>query len=364
MTRSVARGRVFCVLAAVSLMLSACGAQSLFRLPGTTTPPVSSSSFVSVCGMQLCLNGRAWRIHGATAYGMYDNPQAEVALAKAAGVNTIEIVEFETQYHSLADTTSEATWTRVDNLVAAAKQSGLHVLLNLSSYGQSLMAAGYKPTTTDWGPYLQFVVDRINTRTGVRYGDDPTIAKIELYGEIDAPNYDVPLRGTTAETTAFFSRTLRELKSLDTRHVISTGGFSYINDPGSGINWQSIVSDPNNATCDVEINSFGDRNVSVPNLSSYCAHLGKPWFLAAWSSCYNDNKWGSDDIDNWPTDAQMSAHAVDMYRVEHATVLQPPGPAVAAIGSDFWNLGPAANLGTCDIGQQFPQTFGAVETGN
>jgi hypothetical protein len=291
---------------------------------------------------------------------MYGDPDHEVALAKEAGLNTLEIVEFEHQYHALSDTVSESTWRTVDAFIAAAGRSGLHVVLNLSSYGQSLMAAGQKPTTADWGPYLRYVVNRVNTQTGVRYGDDPTIAMIELYGEIDAPNYSVALRGTTAETTAFFARTLRELKALDPNHVISTGGFSYINDPNSGINWKTIVADPNNATCDVEVNSFYDRDISVPELSDYCRQLGKPWFLSAWSSC-DGTKWSSVDSNDWSNDVSMAAHAQDMYAEASGRAATWPGPAMPAVGTDFWNLGtePIHN-GTCDIGPQFPQTFAAV----
>jgi hypothetical protein len=142
--------------------------------------------------------------------------------------------------------------------------------------------------------------------------------------------------------------------------VISTGGFSYINDPNSGIDWRTIVADPNNATCDVEVNSFHDRDISVPELSDYCRQLGKPWFLSAWSSCLGD-KWSSVDSNDWPDDASMAAHARDMYdrAAGHATTW--PGPAMPAVGTDFWNLGtePIHN-GTCDLGPQFPQAFAAV----
>jgi hypothetical protein len=327
----------------------------------TDAPRLASPPFVKVCGMQLCLKGQPWRIHGATAYGQYGNADAEVAFAKLAGINTLDIVEFETRYHNLSDTMSEATWRRVDNVIGVAKQSGLHVILNLSSYGQSLMAAGHKPMTTDWSPYLRFIVNRINTTTGVRYGDEPTIAKIELYDEIDAPNYNVPLRGTAAETTAFFARTLSQFKRLDANHVISTGGFSYINDTHSGIDWETIVADRNDATCDVEINSYPDRNISVPIVSSYCRQLDKPWFLSAWSSCYKNNT-SVESIDDWLTDTDMAAHARDMYDIERNRNPAPPGPVVAALGSDFWNFANRPlQLGMCDIGQQFPRTLAVVK---
>jgi hypothetical protein len=317
----------------------------------TLASNAAADPFIRACGAQLCLGGQPFRIHGATTYGQLDDPAAEVALAKQAKLNVLELVEYETQYHSLASTMSEATWARVDNFVAVAKQNGLHIILNFSSYGQSLQAAGQKPTTTDWQGFLNFVAGRVNTKTGITYAQEPAIAMVELYGEIDAPNYHAPYRGTTAETSAFFQRTLAQWKALDPNHLASTGGFSYINDPGSGIDWKTIVADPHNDVCGVEVNSYGDRNISVPNLSSYCGQIGKPWFLAAWSSCYN-NKSSANDINSWLTDDDMAAHALDMY-----TIGRP------AVGSDFWNLGPGtAHLGSCDIGPQFPKTLGTVQT--
>jgi hypothetical protein len=184
---------------------------------------------------------------------------------------------------------------------------------------------------------------------------------VEVYGEIDAPNYGAPERGTTAGTTAFFRRTLAEWKSLDPNHLVSTGGLSYINNPGSGINWRAIMAIRNNATCGVEVNSSHDRNVSVPAVSSYCRRLGKPWFLSAWSSCHRKMGYPN-DISSWPSDAGMAAHARDMYNVARDRRPAPPRPAMAAVGTDFWNLGNGpATFGTCDIGRQFPKTLGVVQ---
>ncbi len=84
---------------------------------------------------------------------------------------------------------SSATWTRVDQFLAASRQGGIHVILNLGEYGQSLVAAAYTATSVDWLPYLRFIANRVNTVTGVRYADAPTIAMVELWGEIPAPAY-------------------------------------------------------------------------------------------------------------------------------------------------------------------------------
>lgn len=346
---------------AVAVVLLTAGVSSATAGAAPASPP--GDQFVRACGTQLCLHGRAFVIHGATAYGEYGNPVREVALARRAHLNTIELVEFDTRYHVLSDTMSAATWDRVDRFIAVAGAAGMHVVLNLAEYGQSLAAAGRTPTTVDWGSYLSFIANRVNTVTGVRYRDDPTIAMVELYGEIDAPNFGVPTAGTTAEMIAYFHRSLAEWHALAPNILGSTGGFSYINYPDSqsGIDWQQIVSDPLDSVCEVEVNSSADRDVSVPELSSYCKALGKPWFLAAWSSCYNDHPWGSADINDWPSDQAMAAHAEDMEEITADRGVTAPGPAMAPVGSDFWNLGDTPVVeGTCNIGPQFPLTFDVV----
>ncbi len=327
--------------------------------PIATPPPSPSSSpptssFVTVCGTALCAGGVRFDERGATAYGQYSNPAGVVALARRANLNTLELVEFDTRYHTLSDTESSATWDRVDAFIAAAHAGGLHVILNLSEYGQSLQAAGHPPVTTDWGPYLSFIANRVNTVSGIRYADDPTIAMVELWGEIPAPNYPNPV-GTTQQITDFYTRSLAEWHADAPNILVSSGGFSYINDPHSGIDWKTIMADPGNAACDVEVNSTADLSVSVPSVSSYCQSLGKPWFLAAWSSCFGASR-GAWDLDHWSSDAAMAAHARVMVDVADGV------SEAAPLGDDFWNIGDtAAVTGTCDIGPQFPLTFAAIE---
>lgn len=39
----------------------------------TPTPLPIGSSFAQICGTQICINGKPYHIHGATAYGQYAN---------------------------------------------------------------------------------------------------------------------------------------------------------------------------------------------------------------------------------------------------------------------------------------------------
>jgi hypothetical protein len=319
---------------------------------------------VSVCGLSLCAGGKPFVVRGATAFGEYSDPHTEVALAKRAHLNTLELVEFDTQYHVLSDTMSSATWDRVDKFIAVARSEGLHVILNLSEYGQSLQAAGETPTTLDWEPYLSFIANRTNTVDGLIYKDDPTIAMVEIFGEICSPGETGSTcpkgtTGTTAEMQSFFHRTETEWSALAPNILVSSGGLSHLVKPdkppgvSNGIPYQAIYSDPANDVCDLEVNSPNDYNDSVPKVTSYCNSIGKPWFLSAWSACYQDTGYSY----YLATDAEMAAHAQTMYDL---TLGASPSNEVA-VGTDFWNLSHTpAEPGTCDLGPQFPLTWATL----
>src|SRR6516165_3426438 len=228
----------------------------------------------------------------------------------------------------------------VEGLSETPVSAGLHVVLNLSEFGQSLQAAGYTMSSASWQPewnqYLSFIASRTNTVTGVKYGSDPTIAMVELWGEIPAPNLSNPV-GTAAQMQGWYSATTAEWHSLAPNILVSSGGFASLNERGAaGIPWQRIMSDPNNATCDMEINSVGDRDVTTPMVTKYCQGIGKPWFLSAWSSCLKPPR-SSTDLDGYATDAQMATHAAAMY----ATASGHSPATYRALGADFWNLGQA-----------------------
>jgi hypothetical protein len=198
------------------------------------------------------------------------------------------------------------------------------------------------------------VAQRVNTANGVRYADDPTIAMVE----IDAPNYTEPLRATTAELTALIHTVLSTYHSLDVNHIAHSGGFSYLNDANSGIDWRTIMADPADDLCAIEIYSFDDENLTVPAVTAYCQGPGKPWFLAACSSCLAPSG-GTWDDSHLAGDAEMAAHAQRMYDVQHGVTLS----TYPAVGSDFWNLGPDTESPTCEISPGFPETF-AVAVAN
>jgi len=313
--------------------------------------PVSLENFVRVCGESLCLGGQPFIIRGATTYGAH-GPKSAVASVVAAGLNTLELVEYEPDFHNLASVTSEDTWRLVDQYLAEASQAKIHVILHFASFGQSLDASKINPLTADslWDAFLSSATNRRNTVKGRIYKNDPTIAIIELFGEINPAKTS----DETGQIANFFKNNLKRLKELDPNHIVSSGGFSYL-DWDSKIPWQTIMDDPNDAICDVEINAFTDLSVTIPKVTQHCK--GKPWLLAAWSSCLKKAPDSPNDINYAKDDPAMAAHARDMYDLVLGKAVLGAQPAMPAVGSVVWNLGATASLPTCDIGPQTPDTL-------
>jgi hypothetical protein len=114
------------------------------------------------------------------------------------------------------------------------------------------------------------------------------------------------------------------------------------------------MADGYNPVCDLEVNSPDDLNAAVGPVTNYCRSIGKPWFLAAWSSCYNSSSYPF----NTPTDADMAGHAQTMYSLASGGT----PAAYRAIGADFWNLAnDGTPAGTCSLSPAFPQTWSVVQ---
>lgn len=308
-------------------------------LGGDERAGADSFDFITDCGTALCIGGTTWQIHGGTIYKGYGDIVPTVALAREEHLNTIHVIGYFLHYANPSDAFDEEAWMRVDNALAVARIAHLRVLLDLSDYARLLKASGQNAATADWGSFLTFVDNRVNTVTHTTYRDDPTIALVALWGETDAPNGTDPLRPTTQQLTDFYRRTLAQWKALDRNHLVETGGFSYL-DWDSGIDWKTIMADPNNDVCAIHMGSPGDILITTPNVSAYCGGIGKPWINEAFSMC------ASDFAGN---DGQMAAFAQYIYndaRSYHAS------------GNIFWNLGTAVD--DCNVNPTRPRTFSVV----
>jgi len=309
-----------------------------------TATPVSDA-FVGVCGTSLCVLGQPWYLYGASNLGGLQSPGDHAALAVSARLNTLRIVNFLDEHGGLGDAPYDpARWASVDEAIAAARAAGLHVVLDLSTFRNLLRNAGLNPYTYDWGSFVAFVAQRSNTVTGARYADDATIALIAVAGEVEPLNTPANALGITSQQlTSFYERTFGQWRSIDSRHLLSTGGLLQL-DWDSGIDWRAIFSLAGDDVCSIHDYSAADQTITTPEVAAFCAVLGKPWITEEFG-------WGQ-SIGDSTRAAQFSA----MYSLQKR---------YAAAGTGFWNLGTqVAGIGgvgaTNDVNPSTPLTWGVI----
>jgi Tol biopolymer transport system component len=398
--------------------------QSLLTTGGTfnTQPdwapvPSRGEGFVTTSGTQLVLDGQPWRLYGASTYGT-SNPggsqsiAAEISLAKEAGLNTLRLVDMVDERGIDPNAPfEEASWERVDQLLAAMSDAGLHAILDLSAFrnhlqnrelyvkGSAALAAGY-PTPAEcsdrsgdeldrcvgarwcvvnaalctdpyspddsasWDSFLQFVATRVNTVTGVEYRSDPTIAIVSFAGEPNPPNSGEPLKPTTQELTDFYARVFDEWKSYDPNHLVTSGGLLHIDwealyGGSSGIDHEAIFSLPNQDVLSIH-NYFGRLPATAANdtktavVATAAASLGKPWITEEFG-------FPEQPVDNSTTPATIYTETDrgTWFRTVFDIQRNPPA-GVPSAGVAFWNLGPEVAVSSHDVNPGTPATWTAV----
>jgi hypothetical protein len=304
-------------------------------------------------------------------------------------MNTSELVNFDSQYRSIAQTEDSTTWNQVEDYIGQMSAAGHHVMLNFSEFFAAMETAGMNPFSPTAGggtnfsyqeQYLRFVADQ-NVK-GVPNWDNPTIAKVELWGEPVTPTGEDCISSpcqvpSNPQAMLTWYSTLEAYWHSLSPILISSGGFSHLNDGNSGcvagdgtypcpagVPWQQITALPNNATADIEDNSTNDQQL-IPGFADYATSIGKPWYLSAWSACLQNNE--QDGSDDYTSDPDAALHVTDMLNLaagEPITNYQPFGHTTApAAGFSFWSLGNQAPT-TCDIGPTYaPISFAALTNG-
>ena len=363
--------------------------------PPATVPPTAPTTksqadpFVTVCGLQLCLDQQPWYTTGATAYGLYGDPTVEAALLTQGNMNTSELVNFDSQYRTIGDTEDSATWNQVDAYIGEMGAAGHHVMLNFSEFFAAMETAGMNPFSPTAGggtnfsyqeQFLKFVADQ--SVNGVPNWDNPTIAKVELWGEPVTPTGEDCISSpcqvpANPQAMLTWYSTLEAYWHSLSPILISSGGFSHLNDGNNGcvagdgtypcpagVPWQQIIALPYNATADVEDNSTADQQL-IPGFADYATSIGRPWYLSSWSACIENTE--QDGWDDYTSDADAALHVTDMLNLaagDPITNYPPSGRTEApAAGFSFWSLGNQAPF-TCQIGPTYtPISFAVLRNG-
>lgn len=325
------------LLALVALCTTSLAGTASASSGARLTAASTTVSRVSVCGRQLCAGGQPWVVRMGSVNGRADATKAP-GWATALHLNTLRLTDFLDTHNSAASAPYDpARWAAVDRLIAASHAAGLHVELDLATYRNQLLRTGANPYTHDWKPFLTFVAQRRNTVTGVRYGEDPTLAVVSFAGEVEPINATNNAGITSAGLTTFFRTVLATYAALAPHQALSNGGLLQL-DWNSGIDWRAIMALPHNDIPAVHIYSTNDRTITVPAFSAYAAQLGKPWL---------NEEFGAPMSIGDPARAQLLTSTFALTK------------RYGVAGDGFWNVGPQTQ-NTYDVGPQFPLAFAAV----
>ena len=205
-----------------------------------------SSGLVSRSGRQLILNGQPYYVHGANQYALFyaDPVTVDEVLADAEGLgaNVLRTWAFCDGNHNNGvcfqpspGVYDEATFRRLDYVIFRAGQRNLRLILalvnNWDDFGGMNQYVAWSATAhthddfytdpnakTLYRNYVQHVLTRVNTYTGVAYKDEPAILMWELANE---PQCASDPSGNTV--SAWMEEMASFVKSLDVNHLVGTG---------------------------------------------------------------------------------------------------------------------------------------------
>ncbi|GAA1743034.1 cellulase family glycosylhydrolase [Luedemannella helvata] len=272
---TVVAGAVAAVIAAggVALATTASAQTAAF-------PAAKPSEFVSRKGHNLYLDNKPFRFAGSNNYYlnyssqfMVDKVLDSAAAAKfqvlrvwgwfdigtPGGTDSVHSGDksFYLQYWDAAAgrpalNTGDSGLVKLDYALYKARLNGLKIVLpftnNWSDFGgmdQYVRWAGASyhddfytnATIKGWyKDYISGILNRVNTYTGIRYKDDPTVMTWELANEPRCGGHNVYPRSATCTTntiTTWADEMTRYIKSLDARHLVSVGDEGFYCEPGS-----------------------------------------------------------------------------------------------------------------------------------
>ena len=252
---------------------------------GTEAAFAQTSGWVSRSGRHLILNGRSYYVHGANQYALFylEPSTVDEILQDAAslGANVIRTWGFcegswnnGVCFQPSPGVYDEATFRRLDYVIFRAGQRDLRLTIplvnNWDDFGgmnQYVAWSGtarfhddfYTDATTKtlYRAYVQYVLNRVNTYTGIAYKDDPTILMWELANEPECPS-DPP----GAVVLAWVGEMAAFVKSIDANHLVGTGEEGWYTSKGT--DWR------HNGTKGVDF--LRNSQVSAVDVASFHLH--------------------------------------------------------------------------------------------
>lgn len=221
-------------------------------------PPVVNSEFVQVQNSRFVLNGETFRFAGTNAYYLpnYEKLDSRVVdrafdAFEEAGVSVVRMWAFYDGYdcgYSRNDPNenviqtapgeySESALQDLDRVIAKGKERGMRFVLPFINYwdelggicqyntwagipnpGRNMQAFMDNEQTQKWfKDYINMLLNRVNTVTGVAYKDEPAIFAWQIMNE--GRNRG----GDPRVMRDWYQEIAQYIKSIDSNHLVTTG---------------------------------------------------------------------------------------------------------------------------------------------
>jgi uncharacterized protein (UPF0248 family) len=281
-----------------------------FTTEGSSTPPPNSNAFVSTSNGDFVLDGQIFRFAGTNAYYLpnYEKLDSRVVdrafnIFEETGITVIRMWAFYDGFdcgYSKHDSSenviqtspgvySERALKDLDRVIAKGKEKGIRFILPLVNYWDQLggicqyntWAGASNPSrnmdffinnsdTQRWfKDYIEMLLNRVNTVTGVAYKDEPAIFAWQIINEgRNSGQEPAILRDWYREIAQF-------IKSIDSNHMVSTGEEGF--DEGTPAEY-SVSQYSNTYVLRAQEGTSYIMNTSIPEIDFGSFH----WYPGDW----------------------------------------------------------------------------------
>jgi endo-1,4-beta-mannosidase len=317
---------------------------------GSSTPSRPGTIYVSLSGQDFVDNNTLIHPYGSTMYPHWTYGGALhrgggwaitafksyidqiIDMAQQAHLNTLRPTNY---FDGVAygDWYNATVWSNMDYLFQQAARHHMYILLDLSSFRDKTLKQGIYP-------YDLSLYTAAFSWVASRYASNPALLNYAIAGEVKCPTSSDPLRPVSTQALTNYYRVLSDtLYAADPNHLISSGGLSYLNEQGCGIDWKSIFSLPHINMAAIHVYSNNDRDITMPAVAQWAASNMKPFVIEEFGFLQGDG------------DATRASEFQDMYNL---------GRRYGAAAIIFWNLGPELSPSSHEVNPGTPLTWHTV----
>jgi len=287
-------------------------------------------AFVGREGTEFVVDGEPFRFSGANNYFLTETYEAAdgvvdeiVPDARELGLDVLRTWAFGAgepgKLQPEPRTYSEREFRRLDRVVARAGREGVRLVLPLvggwdnnggmDQYVEwSSTAEKHNDFYTDpecralYKDYVEYVLTRENTVTGIEYREDPTILLWELANEPHLRDHDIEeprwQEADHRKMQAWIDEMARFVKDVDGNHLVSTGSEGLYDDGTFGRtgNRGDFVGDHRSDAVDAASFHLYERYDADPvewvqtHVTDAHEELGKPAYLGEFGTIYGDTR--------------------------------------------------------------------------